>query len=104
MTQEEPKDIEEVSDGDLEEVKKEPEYKEASTPKDLWETFLERRKVAPTPTAVGHGGGDACMGNAQCTGTDPSTEPTVADDFNLEADKQTKTYIEENDSKGSKNE
>ena len=44
------------------------------------------------------------MGNAQCTGTDPSTEPTVADDFNLEADKQTKTYIEENDSKGSKNE
>ena len=94
MTEEKPEDIEEVSDGDLEEVKKEPEYKDASSPKDLWETFLERRKVAPTPTAVGHGGGDACMGVDQCSGMDPSTEPAVKE----------QTYIGKPNSKGRKNE
>jgi len=83
MTQEEPDDIEEVSEGDLEEVKKEPEYKDASTPNDLWETFLERRKVAPTPTAVGHGGGDACLGVAQCTGMEDDWDKPVTVDITV---------------------
>ena len=81
MTQEEPDDIEEVSDGDLEEVKKEPEYKDASTPKDLWETFLERRKDGGA--TIGHGGGDAFLGIAQCTGMEDDWDKPVTVDITV---------------------
>ena len=48
MTQEKPDDIEDISDGDLEEIKKKPEYKDASTPDELWKSWLERRKYGAT--------------------------------------------------------
>ena len=83
MTQEKPPVLEDEVPEIKDEIKKEPEYKDAATPNDLWETFLERRKVAPVPTAVGHGGGDASLGNPHEVGDDKSWNKPV-DDFNME--------------------
>ena len=84
MTQEKPEDIEDVSDGELEEVKKKPEYKDASTPDELWKSWLERRKYGAT--TVGQGGGHAGLEGQHATGDDKSWNKPV----------ETKTYIEEN--------
>ena len=56
MTQEKPDDIEDISDGDLEEIKKKPEYKDATTPDELWKSWLERRKYGATTVGQGAGG------------------------------------------------
>ena len=84
MTQEKPDDIEDVSDGDLEEIKKKPEYKDASTPDELWKSWLERRKYGAT--TVGQGTGNAQYGNQHESGDEKSWNKPV----------ETKTYIEEN--------
>jgi len=92
MTQEKPDDIEEISDGNLEEVKKKPEYKDASTPDDLWKSWLERRKTGQT--TVGTGAGGIGLEGEQASGTDKSINKPV----------ETKTYIEENKKENKENE
>ena len=92
MTQEKPEDIEDVSDGELEEVKKKPEYKDASTPDELWKSWLERRKYGAT--TVGQGTGNAQYGNQHESGDDKSINKPV----------ETKTYIEENKKENKENE
>ena len=89
MTEEKPDDIEEVSDGDLEEIKKEPEYKDASMPNDLWKTWLERRKFGGA-TTVGQGAGDASAGVEQESGTDKDWAKPV----------ESQTYIGKPNTKG----
>jgi len=92
MTQEKPDDIEEISDGNLEEIKKKPEYKDASTPDDLWKSWLERRKTGQT--TVGTGVGGIGLEGEQASGTDKSINKPV----------ETKTYIEENKKENKENE
>ena len=50
----EPEPLEEVSDGELEEIKKKPEFKEAGNQDELWKTFLERRKMGDPRMANEH--------------------------------------------------
>tara|TARA_R110002020_G_scaffold382896_2_gene593575 strand:+ start:450 stop:731 length:282 start_codon:yes stop_codon:yes gene_type:complete len=92
MTQEKPDDIEDVSDGELEEIKKKPEYKDASTPNDLWKSWLERRKTGAT--VVGQQSGGVGLEGQHATGDDKSINKPV----------ETKTYIEENKKEDKENE
>ena len=81
MTDQKPEDLECISDGELEEIKKKPEYKDASLPSDLWKTWLERRKTGAT--VVGQGAGGIGMEGEQASGDDKSINKPV----------ETKTYI-----------
>jgi|TARA_R100000781_G_C4057708_1_gene119928 hypothetical protein len=92
MTDEKPDEIEDVSDGELEEVKKKPEYKDASTPEDLWKSWLERRKTGAT--TVGQGSGGIGLEGQHATGDDKSINKPV----------ETKTYIGKPNSKGKEDE
>lgn len=92
MTDEKPDEIEDISDGELEEVKKKPEYKDASTPEDLWKSWLERRKTGAT--TVGQGAGYGELGNQHYMGGDKSADKPA----------ETKTYIGKPNSKGKEDE
>ena len=81
-----PQPLEEVSDGDLEEVTKKPEYKEAASQEELWKTFLERRKM--------QGAGDARYGNQHETGMEQDWDKAV----------DSETYIGSTPKKGDKHE
>ena len=61
-------------------TKEEAVLEKADRPSDLWESFLERRKGAPT--AIG-GGGNPEMANQHATGNESDWEKAVPD----------KTYI-----------
>ena len=69
------------------EIKKEPEYKDASMPDDLWKSWLERRKTGQT--TVGQGVGDASLGNPHESGTQKDWDKPVAG----------KTYIDNEEDK-----
>ncbi len=58
MTNERPEPIEEVTDDELEEIKKKPEFKSAGTQEELFKSWLEKMQ----------GAGDARYGNQHETG------------------------------------
>ena len=92
MAEDKPDDIEDVSDGDLEEIKKEPEYKEASLPEDLWKSWLERRKTGATVVGTGVG---MNLGGQEETGKEEDwSQPVILDN----------TYIGKPNSKDKENE
>ena len=92
MTDKKPPVLEEEVPEIKDEIKKEPEYKDASMPSDLWKSWLERRKTGQT--TVGQGSGDASLGNPHESGTEKDWDKPV----------DSQTYIDNNDGKSKENE
>jgi|TARA_R110002020_G_scaffold267039_4_gene482163 hypothetical protein len=84
MTNDLPDPIEEVTDDELEEVKKKPEFKSAGTQEELFKSWLEKMQ----------GAGDARMGNQHETGMEQDWMKPVDSEI----------YIDEKGKKGDRHE